>query len=50
MNGNFHGVHHANSSLHWSELPGTFATADRSYAGSWFWGVLRQFRGPVVLG
>jgi fatty acid desaturase len=50
MNGNYHGIHHGDANLHWSDLPGSFANSKRAYAGSWLVGVLRQFRGPVELG
>jgi fatty acid desaturase len=47
LNQNFHGVHHLLPDLTWRQLPGTFRRLDAGYSGDWFWGVVRQFRGPL---
>jgi fatty acid desaturase len=50
LNQNFHGEHHRTPKRHWSDLPAAFRDAKLSHDGSWIAAVLRQFRGPVVLG
>jgi fatty acid desaturase len=49
LNQNFHDIHHHNPQLYWRDLPGEFAQSAKSYDGSWFGALLRQFRGPLQL-
>jgi len=49
LNGNLHGLHHAEPDLPWRELPARFAETRRRYAATWLVTVLRQFRGPMAL-
>lgn len=50
MGHNFHGIHHGATGLRWHELRAAFARAGSAYEGTWTTMVLRQFRGPLVLG
>jgi len=49
LNGNLHGLHHAQPDLPWRELPARFAETQGRYATAWLTTVLRQFKGPMAL-
>jgi fatty acid desaturase len=47
LNFNFHGVHHRNPSLPWTELPRAFARARLAFDAPFAVAALRQLRGPL---
>jgi fatty acid desaturase len=44
---NFHGVHHRNPSLPWTELPRAFRRSEQAYDEGFATAALRQLRGPL---
>jgi fatty acid desaturase len=47
LNANFHGTHHRNPTLPWSELPGRFSQEGRPYRGHYLTSPFRQLRGVI---